>query len=92
MDNPYIDASGNKIWYLNYARHRTDGPAVEWSDGGTDWWVNGQRHRTDGPAVEYPDGGKSWWLNAQVYTFDKWLDLNPDLTHEQKVIMKLQYG
>ena len=25
---------GSKTWYLHGGRHRTDGPAVEWADGG----------------------------------------------------------
>jgi hypothetical protein len=92
MGNTYIDRSGNKRWYLNGRPHRTDGPAVEWSDGGNDWLVNGKRHRTDGPAVEYPDSYKSWYLNGEKYTFDEWLDANTDLTYGEKVMMKLQYG
>ena len=41
--------------------HRTDGPAVERSDGGKEWWINGLRHREDGPAVEWDDDYKEWW-------------------------------
>jgi hypothetical protein len=69
MDNPEIDRFGNKTWYLN-----------------------GQRHRTDGPACEWSDGSKSWYLHDHFYLFDQWLKVNPALTHEQKVMMKLQYG
>lgn len=32
--------------------HRTDGPAVEFDDGGTEYWVNGKLHRDGGlPAI-----------------------------------------
>jgi hypothetical protein len=92
MDNPKIDKFGTKEWHLNGKLHRTDGPAVEYADGTKAWWLNGKLHRTDGPAVEHADGVVAWYFNTQSYTFDEWLELNPALTHEQKVIMKLQYG
>jgi hypothetical protein len=92
MDNPKIDLDGSKRWLLNGVRHRTDGPAFEWASGDKSWWVNGVRHRTDGPALECADGTMIWYLNGYSYTFDEWLEINTDLTHEQKVMMKLQYG
>lgn len=33
--------NGDKNWYLNYRRHRLDGPAVERVNGSKEWWVNG---------------------------------------------------
>ena len=56
--------NGLERWYLNGERHRDDGPAVEWADGGFEWYVNGECHREDGPAIEYPDGNGSWWING----------------------------
>jgi hypothetical protein len=50
--------------------HRTDGPAVEYSDGTKVWYLNGQRHRTDGPAIENSDGYKVWYLNGQRHRTD----------------------
>jgi hypothetical protein len=91
MDNPIIDGSGNKRWRLNNKLHRTDGPAVEFTDGDREWWVNGKMHRTDGPAVDW-SSGEEWYLDNQKYTFDEWLEANKNLTYEQKVMMKLQYG
>ena len=32
--------NGWKVWYLNGKRHRTDGPAVEESDGSKYWFLN----------------------------------------------------
>jgi hypothetical protein len=88
-----INACGDREWFLNHQLHRTDGPACEWANGSKFWYIDGLLHRTDGPAIEYSTGGRSWWwLHGQKYTFDKWLDLNTDLAHEQKVMMKLQYG
>jgi len=65
-----VDEVGTKVWYLNGQRHREDGPAIEWPDGGKEWWLNGQRHREDGPAREFADGAKSWWLNGQRHRED----------------------
>jgi hypothetical protein len=62
------------------------------ADGDKRWLVNGKRHRTDGPAIEWSDGILWWCLDNCIYTFDEWLELNPDLTDGEKVMMKLQYG
>ena len=51
----------------NGERHRIDGPAIEYSDGGGSWWLNGERHRTDGPAIEWSDGSKEWYLNGRKH-------------------------
>ena len=50
--------------------HRTDGPAVEWSDGYKSWYINGKRHRTDGPAIERLNGSKEWyyWFYKKKYS------------------------
>jgi len=66
-NNPTIDASGNKWWYENGVRHRTDGPAIEYTDGDKHWYENGVRHRTDGPAVENTDGAKFWYENGELH-------------------------
>ena len=39
-DGLYIDTYGTKHWYLNDKLHRTDGPAVEYSDGDKFWFIN----------------------------------------------------
>jgi hypothetical protein len=63
-----IDSAGNKLCYLNGKLHRTDGPAVEWSDGTKYWYINGKRHRTDGPAMENANGNKYWYINGIEYS------------------------
>jgi hypothetical protein len=65
-----ILAGGDKEWWLNGKRHRTDGPAVELADGGKEWWLNGQPHRADGPAIERASGSKHWFLNGQRHRTD----------------------
>jgi hypothetical protein len=92
MVNPYIDVNGIKEWYLNGLLHRTDGPAREWANGGKQWFLNDELHRTDGPACEWDDGDTEWYLDDNNYTFDEWLEINSDLTHEEKVMMKLTHG
>jgi len=37
----YVSPSGNESWFVHGERHRLDGPAVEWRDGGTSWYING---------------------------------------------------
>jgi hypothetical protein len=69
-----VDKNGNKYWYANGKRHRTDGPSVEYINGDEEWFLNGQRHRTDGPSVVFADGYKEWWLNGHQYiTFDEYV-------------------
>src|SRR5574343_136173 len=50
--------------------HRTDGTAIEYSDGNKYWYVNDQLHRTDGPAYEGSNGTKKWWVNGQFHRMD----------------------
>ncbi len=64
----HTSKDGDKEWWLNGRRHRTDGPAIEWADGDKVWFLNGRYHRTDGPAIEYADGDKEWHLNGKYVT------------------------
>ena len=43
---------GVKSWYFNEKLDRTDGPAIEDSNGKKSWYINGKLHRNDGPAIE----------------------------------------
>ena len=66
--NPEIDSKGTKRWRNDQGLlHRTDGPAVEWSNGSKYWWVNDKLHRIDGPAVERASGSKYWWVDDIQY-------------------------
>jgi hypothetical protein len=42
MGNPLISSIGTKRWVLNHQLHRTDGPAVEWSNGHVQWFLDGE--------------------------------------------------
>ena len=59
-----------KRWYLDGKFHRTDGPAVEYTDGTKYWFLNDKFHRTDGPAVEHTDGTKLWYLDGKLHHTD----------------------
>jgi len=63
---------GDKFYFKNpekTIRHRTDGPATEFSDGYKAWYVNGVLHRVDGPAIEHVRGDKTWYING-VFMFE----------------------
>ncbi len=62
--------------------HRTDGPAIEYIDGGKSWYLNGKRHREDGPAIEHSDGVKLWYLNDIHYKEDQF--------HQEIIKLKLK--
>tara|TARA_R110000850_G_scaffold79395_2_gene171185 strand:- start:19 stop:309 length:291 start_codon:yes stop_codon:yes gene_type:complete len=87
-----IDSDGDKRWVVNGKLHREDGPAVEWANGDKEWWQHGQIHRTDGPAIQWHYGAIEWCLHGYCYAFDQWLRRNYEMTDEEKVMMKLQYG
>jgi len=57
-----VSPTGTKSWHNDAGPHRTDGPAIEWSNGTKEWWLNGKRHRIDGPAVVRHDSRKEWWF------------------------------
>ncbi len=66
-----IDENGTKFWRLpNGWFHRTDGPAIEFSDGSVVWYLNGRTHREDGPAAESSCGTKSWYLKGKLHRSD----------------------
>jgi hypothetical protein len=69
---------GSRLWWLDGALHRDDGPAVEYSDGTREWWRAGRRHRDDGPALEWADGTRVWYVNGLAHREDgpavEWAD------------------
>jgi hypothetical protein len=64
------DGTTSSECYPSKALHRTDGPAIEFADGGKEWWVDGKRHRVDGPACEYAEGSKYWYVNGKCHRVD----------------------
>ena len=59
-----------KMWYLGGDWHRTNGPAIEYSNGDKEWWFKGKKHRIDGPAEEASNGFKSWWVEGKLHRED----------------------
>ena len=41
-DTVKVYVNGTKEWYLDGKLHRTDGPAIEYSDGYKAWYLNGR--------------------------------------------------
>ena len=50
--------------------HRMHGPAIEYSDGGSEWFQNGLYHRIAGPAVECADGSEFWYQKGRLHRLD----------------------
>jgi hypothetical protein len=59
------DTNGDTCYYNSKDElHRTDGPAVIYSDGFEAYFINDVRHRLDGPAVIYGNGVVRYWING----------------------------
>ena len=53
---------------------------------------DGKIHREDGPAV-FERGIEEWWLDGQCFsTFDQWLEMNDQISDEDRTLLKLEYG
>lgn len=52
-----------KVWYVNDIIHRSQGPAVIYSDGTKIWYKNGSIHRWNGPAIiDKVYNIEEWWI------------------------------
>ena len=66
-----VDNEGTRFYYNSAGQlHRTNGPAIEWSNGTKSWFQYGLRHRTDGAAIEYTTGSEEWYLNGLHHRVD----------------------
>ena len=78
-----INENGSKFYFKDREmkiRHRTDGPAIEWSSGDKSWYIDGKHHRTDGPAVECANGPKYWYVNGKQLTEEEFnLRISPEI-------------
>lgn len=72
-----VDCYGSTMYFKDEnltIRHREDGPAIVYTDGGKEWYVDGLHHRIDGPAVDWVikhgvEGNyKEYWLDGIMYT------------------------
>lgn len=66
IDGEMVVGRNDKRWYKNNQLHRTNGPAVEQSDGSKYWYYKGQLHREDGPAIE-TNGHKAWYYKGLLH-------------------------
>ena len=87
-------SNGTEVWYCGEELHRIGGPAITWPDGQQRWYYRGTLHRVDGPATSWDLRRKDrgWWLYGDEYEFNTWLNINSEISGEQKVMLKLQYG
>lgn len=60
------------VTYYNHLgdKHRTDGPAVIFSNGAELWYQHGRCHRTDGPAVTRANGDIAWYQDGKLHRTD----------------------
>lgn len=63
MTSIQITHLGTIKYYYNKKLHRTDGPAIIYTNGDKDWHLHGLSHREDGPAQEYIDDVK-WYIDG----------------------------
>ena len=91
-DGHWIDTYDREVWIKDGKYHRDDGPAVIYCDGSKEWFQHGVYHRADGPASIFKDGTKHWGLNGTDYSFERWLDVNNEITDGKKLFLKLKYG
>lgn len=87
--HPKVNAT---LYLENGLRHRTDGPAIEHTNGLKIWYVKDQRHRLDGPAFEGTDGRNAWWyVDGQKVDILAVFGYEPSvpLTEEQQMVLRL---
>jgi hypothetical protein len=69
IQDPLLVKYGNG-YEINGKLHRTDDPAVIYSNGEKNYYNDGNLHRTDGPAVIYPWGGVEYYVDGQCHRTD----------------------
>ena len=68
-----INKYGDKHWRNSKGEcHRTDGPAIECTNGDKEWYFNGKLHRIDGSAIEDTNGRKEYWYRDERIPKDKY--------------------
>ncbi len=70
MQKYIVEVYEDRTYWMNGdgKLHRTDGPAIIYSNGVNLWYQYGKLHRTDGPAVEYTHGVKLWYIDDIRFT------------------------
>ena len=84
-----VDQHGHIHWKTaDGYDHRTDGPAILYTDGEEEWHYMGDIHRVDGPAVVYPTGKVEWWWYSKSMSFEQYI-IKANWTDEQIIEYKL---
>ena len=90
MNEPILESDGSKRWYNEHDQlHRTDGPAVIYTNGGQYWFINNKFHRTDGPAIIRSDGTKEFWIHNIQLTEDEYYDIIQSEEHLNWFLLKI---
>lgn len=62
---------GGTVKYTVKGRiHRTDGPAIEYTDGTKEWYLDNRLHRENAPAIEWSNGTRSWYISGKLHRED----------------------
>jgi len=81
-----------RCWFIDLnIEHRSNGPAVEYTDGSKKWFIVGKLHRSDGPAVEHANGKFEWWWYGTELSFEEYLKL-ANWSDEKIIMWKLEHG
>jgi hypothetical protein len=93
VSNPCIDKQKHQIWSIaSVGFHRLDGPAIIYTDSGTEWWFNGHLHRTIGPTYIDSIRKQEWWINNTQYYDNKSYQDAANLSDEDMLMINLKYG
>lgn len=66
----YEKDHNGEYWLYRGKYHRTEGPALIFSNGTKYWYNNGLLHRVDGPAIELANGDKYWYKDGKLHRLD----------------------
>lgn len=65
-----FNTKNGTLYRLDGKFHRTDGPAIEYTNGDREWYIKGLHHRTDGPAIDRIGGNKEWKIKGKRHRTD----------------------
>ena len=82
---------GTQTWWKDGELHRTDGPAIESSNGHCEWWKDGKLHRLDGPAIERRNGSVEWYVDHKHIRFPYEFQKVTGMSDEEIFVLILKY-
>ena len=63
LDGPANETYHGVFYWVDGKLHRTNGPAIAWSNGEQSYWINDKLHRLDGPAVTWDNGEEFYFVD-----------------------------